>query len=94
MAVILSVSEGAKEKGFVAGIVIGGVVALDALFAGPVCGASMNPARSLGPALISGQLESLWLYFMAPILGAGFAVYSCRWIKGEDCCSDLKLSAN
>lgn len=86
MAVILGVSTGAKEKGFIAGIVIGGVVALEALFAGPVCGASMNPARSIGPALVSGQLQHLWIYVLATTAGASFAVLSCRLIKGDDCC--------
>ncbi|MGH7428071.1 MAG: aquaporin, partial [Candidatus Methylomirabilaceae bacterium] len=66
MFVILGVSTGAKEKGITAGLAIGSVVALEALFAGPVCGASMNPARSLGPALVSGQLGTLWVYLMAP----------------------------
>lgn len=86
MFVILGVSEGAKEKGIVAGIVIGAVVALEAMFAGPVSGASMNPARSLGPALWSGQLQTLWLYVFAPCLGAVAAVYTCRWVRGETCC--------
>lgn len=86
MAVILGVSTGAKEVGFVAGIVIGGVVALEALFAGPVTGASMNPARSVGPAVASGQFEHLWVYLVATTAGAAFAVLTCRWIKGDGCC--------
>ena len=57
----MSVSTGAKEKGLNAGMVIGGVIAMEALFAGPVCGASMNPVRSLAPALVSGHLEHLWV---------------------------------
>lgn len=70
MFVVLCVSTGAKEKGITAGIVVGAVIALEALFAGPICGASMNPARSLAPALVSGHLESLWVYLTAPVLGA------------------------
>lgn len=57
-----------------AGLVVGGVVGLEAIFAGPVCGASMNPARSLSPALVSGHLEFLWIYLLAPTLGALVAV--------------------
>ena len=69
MLVIVSVAQGPKEQGLFAGIAIGGVVALEALFAGPICGASMNPARSLGSAIASHHLQSLWLYIAAPILG-------------------------
>lgn len=87
MFVILGVSTGAKEKGITAGLAIGGVIALEALFAGPVSGASMNPARSLGPALVSWQLSSLWLYLTAPVLGAALAVPACRWVRGPGCCS-------
>lgn len=74
MLVILSVSSGPKEKGTMAGVAIGGLVGLEAMFAGPICGASMNPARSLGPALVAGQLEHLWIYLAAPTLGALAAV--------------------
>jgi len=87
MFVILSVSTGAKEKGITAGIAIGGTVALEALFGGPISGASMNPARSLGPALVSGNLESVWIYLLIPVLGAGFAVFLCRCTQAEGCCS-------
>ena len=74
MLVILSVSTGSKEKGITAGIAIGAVVALEAMFAGPVSGASMNPARSLAPAIVSGHFQHLWLYLVATILGALIAV--------------------
>lgn len=88
MTVILGVAEGAKEKGLVAGIVIGSVVMLEALFAGPICGASMNPARSLGPALVSLNPASLWIYLVATSLGALLAVWSCRFVRGEGCCKE------
>ena len=74
MIVILNVSHGAKEKGITAGIAIGATIGLEALFAGPICGASMNPFRSLAPALVSGHLEHLWIYLTAPLLGALVAV--------------------
>lgn len=88
MFVILNVSTGAKEKGITAALAIGGVVAFEATFAGPICGASMNPARSIGPALFSGDLTHLWLYVVATTLGAILAVYSCRLIQDEDCCDN------
>ena len=88
MLVILSVSTGAKEKGITAGIAIGAVIALEAMFAGPICGASMNPARSFGPALMSKQTSQLWIYLAAPILGALFAIVCCRSVRGAGCCSN------
>lgn len=86
MLVILSVSTGAKEKGITAGIAIGSVIALEAMFAGPISGASMNPARSLAPALASGQLQSLWIYLLAPTLGALLAVPACCAVRESGCC--------
>ena len=86
MLVILSVSTGAKEKGVTAGVAIGAVIALEAMFAGPVCGASMNPARSLVPALVGGQMESLWVYVAGPVLGALLAVPACAAVRGDGCC--------
>jgi aquaporin Z len=85
MFVILSVSVGPKEKGVMAGIAVGGVIGLEAMFAGPVCGASMNPARSLAPALVSGHLQHLWLYLVAPVLGAAAAVPCWRVVHGARC---------
>ena len=86
MFVILNVSTGAKEKGVTAGIAIGAVIMLEAMFAGPICGASMNPARSLAPALISGNLGALWIYLLAPVLGAWLAVAGCRGVQPAGCC--------
>jgi aquaporin Z len=75
MFVVLSVVSGPKETGLLAGIAIGGVIAFEALFAGPISGASMNPARSLAPALVSGNLGVVWIYVTAPVLGAALGVY-------------------
>jgi aquaporin NIP len=86
MLVILNVSTGANEKGITAGIAIGSVIALEAMFAGPICGASMNPARSLSPAVMSGHLEHLWLYLVGPAFGAVLAVPFCAAIRGPKCC--------
>jgi aquaporin NIP len=86
MFVILNVSTGAKEKGVTAGIAIGAVIALEALFAGPISGASMNPARSLAPALVSLQLHDLWIYLIAPTLGALAAVFACICVREKCCC--------
>ncbi|MCB1206417.1 MAG: MIP family channel protein [Verrucomicrobiae bacterium] len=86
MLVILSVSTGAKEKGITAGIAIGAVIGLEAMFAGPISGASMNPVRSLGPALASGQTGHLWIYLAAPVIGALLAIPLCLGVRGSGCC--------
>ncbi len=78
--VIFRVSTGAKEKGITAGIAVGSVIALEALFAGPISGASMNPARSLAPALVSGHLSSCWVYLTATVLGGLLAIPTHRTI--------------
>ncbi len=74
MLVIINVSTGSKEQGLFAGIAIGSMVLLEAMFAGPICGASMNPARSLAPAVVSGKISQLWVYLTAPFLGALSAI--------------------
>jgi MIP family channel proteins len=81
MFVILNVATGSREQGIMAGAAIGAVVALEAMFAGPICGASMNPARSLAPALVSGRLDHLWLYVAAPVLGAQLAVVAFAGVR-------------
>lgn len=86
MLVIINVSTGSKEKGVMAGIAIGSVVLLEAMFAGPICGASMNPARSLAPALLSGQIGYIWIYIIAPVLGAVMAILGCKGVKEKECC--------
>ena len=88
MVVIINVSTGSKEIGVVAGIAIGAVVLLEAMFAGPITNASMNPARSIAPAFVSGNLQHLWMYIIAPILGALLAVVSCKMVKEENCCDE------
>lgn len=88
MVVIINVSTGSKEMGVIAGIAIGAVVLLEAMFAGPITNASMNPARSLAPNIVSGNIQVLWLYIIAPILGALLAVVSCKLIKDDNCCDD------
>lgn len=84
MLVILNVSTGAKEKGITAGIAIGAVIGLEAMFAGPICGASMNPARSFAPALVSFHLGALWLYILGPTAGALLAVPTLRLVRGDE----------
>lgn len=79
MLTILRRSEADRETRSLAGIVIGGVVLLEAMFAGPVSGASMNPARSLSPAVVSGHWQHLWIYLAAPVLGALLAVPFSRF---------------
>lgn len=83
MLVIMKVAHGSKETGMFAGIAIGSVILLEAMFAGPICGASMNPARSLAPAIASGHIEHLWLYLVAPTLGASAAIFLYNYLKPE-----------
>lgn len=90
--VILGITtEGRIEGGF-AGLAIGATVTLASLAGGPVSGASMNPARSFGPAIVSGEWASLPLYFGAPLLGAWIAVRACRLVRGEACCTQTGSS--
>ncbi len=84
MFVILCVAIGAKEQGMMAGTAIGATVGLEALFAGPISGASMNPARSLAPALVSLELSQQWIYVAAPVLGALLAVGMYWGVYGKD----------
>ena len=78
---VLNVTVGAKEKGITAAIAIGFSITVDILFAGPLTGASMNPARSIGPAVVSGHLEYLWIYIAAPVLGAVLAALVCAGVR-------------
>lgn len=83
MFVISHVALGSKEQGLMAGLAIGGTVSLCAMWAGPVTGASMNPARSLAPALVSGTFAGLWIYLTAPFVGAVLAALTWKWLKEE-----------
>jgi aquaporin NIP len=84
MFVILRVSTGSKEKSVIAGIAVGSVVALEALFGGPISGASMNPARSIAPALVSFHLKHSWIYLAGPTIGMAVAVPIARSVSTED----------
>ena len=86
MLTIINVSTGSKEIGTMAAIAVGGVILLEAMFAGPMTKASKNPARSIAPALFTGKFQYLWLYITAPILGAMTAVSSCKLVKDDNCC--------
>lgn len=79
MFVVLNLGVGAKEKGITAGLVVGGVITFEVLVGGPISGASMNPARSIAPAVVGGHLQHLWIYLTAPVIGAIVAVglYAC-----------------
>jgi MIP family channel proteins len=81
MFVIMAVATDTRAVGEAAAIAVGGTVGLDALFGGPVSGASMNPARSLAPALVSGDLHALWLYLVAPPVGAAAAALTYRYLR-------------
>jgi MIP family channel proteins len=83
MFVIMSVATDTRAVGEAAAIAIGGTVGLDAMFGGPISGASMNPARSLGPALVSGDLRALWLYVTAPLVGAALGALTYQFVRGE-----------
>ena len=84
MFVIMAVATDTRAVGEAAAIAIGGTVGLDAMFGGPVTGASMNPARSIGPALVSGNLHALWLYLAAPLVGAAAAALAYQFVRGDE----------
>jgi MIP family channel proteins len=84
MFVIMAVATDARAVGEAAAIAIGATVGLDALFGGPISGASMNPARSLGPAVVSGNLHALWLYLAAPLVGAAAGALAYQLVRGEE----------
>jgi MIP family channel proteins len=83
MFVIMAVATDTRAVGEAAAIAIGGTVGLDAMFGGPVTGASMNPARSIGPAFVGGDLHALWLYVVGPLVGATLAAVAYQFVRGE-----------
>jgi aquaporin NIP len=84
MLVIIHVATGSKEQGMFAGLAIGSTVLLEAMFAGPVSGASMNPARSLSPAILSGHTEHVWIYMTAPVLGMASAIPVWKFLNDKN----------
>jgi aquaporin Z len=86
--VVLTVSIAEPGVRVLGGVVVGAVIALEALFAGPISGASMNPARSLAPAVVSARVEHLWVYLVGPLLGAALAVPTCVIIQRPGCCRE------
>jgi len=80
MLTILFTSQGTEKTQQLAGLLIGAVILLEAMFAGPICGASMNPARSLAPAIISGNIQTLWIYLFAPVIGSLSASFSYKFL--------------
>lgn len=83
MFVITAVATDTRAVGAAAAIAIGGTVGLDALFGGPITGASMNPARSFGPALASGTWHDLWIYLLAPLVGGALGVFAYEAVRGR-----------
>jgi aquaporin NIP len=83
MFVIMAVATDTRAVGEAAALAIGGTVALDALFGGPVTGASMNPARSAGPAIAAADLNDLWIYIAAPIVGSSIAALAYQMLRRE-----------
>jgi MIP family channel proteins len=83
MFVILAVATDTRAVGEAAAIAIGGTILLDAMFGGPISGASMNPMRSAGPAIVSGDLHALWIYLLAPVIGASFGALAYQFVRGE-----------
>ena len=83
MFTIMGVATDDRAEGAMAGIAIGGVIALEAAFGGPISGASMNPARSFSPALVGLDFTHQWLYWVAPVLGTVLGAMAYRLVQGE-----------
>ena len=89
MFTILCVATGDREEGVLAGIAIGSLIAVEAAFGGPISGASMNPVRSIGPAVVSGDLHALWLYIVAPVIGAAIGAVLYQFVRAEPAAASL-----
>ena len=83
MFVIFAVATDTRAVGEAAAIAIGGTIGLDAMFGGPISGASMNPTRSLGPGLVAGDLHAIWIYLLAPVVGAALGGLAYQFVRGE-----------
>jgi len=83
MFVILAVATDTRAVGEAAAIAIGGTIALDALFGGPISGASMNPMRSLGPGIVTGDLHAIWIYLLAPLVGTAAGGLAYQFVRGD-----------
>jgi aquaporin NIP len=83
MFVILAVATDTRAVGEAVAIAIGGTIGLDAMFGGPISGASMNPMRSLGPGIVSGDLHAIWIYLLAPIVGTAIGGLAYQFVRGE-----------
>jgi aquaporin NIP len=83
MFVITAVATDTRAVGPAAAIAIGGTVGLDAIFGGPVTGASMNPARSFGPALAAGEWTDFWVYVAGPLVGAAAGAFAYQLLRGD-----------
>jgi aquaporin NIP len=88
MFVIMAVATDTRSVGEAAAIAIGGTIGLEAMFGGPISGASLNPARSIGPALVSGDFHALWIYIAAPLAGAAIGALVYQVVRGEAVASD------
>ena len=87
MFVIMAVATDTRAVGEAAAIAIGGTVGLDAMFGGPITGASMNPTRSLAPAIVTGDLHAIWIYLLAPVVGTSIGGLAYQFVRGS---TDLK----
>ena len=89
MFVVMAVATDTRAVGEAAAIAIGATIGFDAMFGGPISGASMNPVRSIGPAVVSGDLHALWLYIVAPVIGAALGAVLYQFVRAEPAAASL-----